>query len=251
MRAPYVRLVMIFIIAIMITTLPIFAVSAEDYYAAAQKAYQQGNYNEAISNIDNAIKLDSTKVDYYLVRAQIKINLKNFTEAIVDDLNKVIELNPKNPKIVEIYNNRGYAKYHLKDYTGAITDYNKAIELDPKYALAYFNRGLVKTKTHDYTGAVSDYSKIIAMNPKNPVAYHDRGVVKYLVGDYTGAITDFDKAIELDPKYALAYNFRGESKEKLGNFAGAADDYTIAAKLDPDNQYIKDNFKRVHKIKIF
>ena len=34
----------------------------------------------------------------------------------------------------EIKHNRG-------DYRGAIADYDKAIELDPNYALAYTNRG--------------------------------------------------------------------------------------------------------------
>ena len=33
-------------------------------------------------------------------------------------------------------------KYDRVDYTGAIADLDKAIELDPNYALAYTNRGL-------------------------------------------------------------------------------------------------------------
>ena len=35
-------------------------------------------------------------------------------------------------------------KYDRVDYTGAIADLDKAIELDPNYALAYTNRGLAK-----------------------------------------------------------------------------------------------------------
>tara|TARA_B100000780_G_C21069733_1_gene430387 strand:- start:1043 stop:1231 length:189 start_codon:yes stop_codon:yes gene_type:complete len=37
----------------------------------------------------------------------------------------------------ESYNDRGDAKYNLKDYYGAIADYNKAIEINPNYARAY------------------------------------------------------------------------------------------------------------------
>ena len=42
------------------------------------------------------------------------------------------------------YFNSGYDKAEAKDYYGAISDYTKAIELDPNYANAYYNRGLSK-----------------------------------------------------------------------------------------------------------
>ena len=37
-----------------------------------------------------------------------------------------------------------FQKTNLKDYNGAISDYNKAIELDPNDADAYYNRGNLK-----------------------------------------------------------------------------------------------------------
>ena len=42
--------------------------------------------------------------------------------------------------------NRGNAKAELKEYKGAIKDYDKAIELDPNFAGAYMNRGNVKNE---------------------------------------------------------------------------------------------------------
>ena len=61
----------------------------------------------------------------------------------------------------EEYFNSGLAKYELKDYSRAISDYTKAIELTPA-SNAYFNRGLAKKKLEDYYGAISDYNKSIA-----------------------------------------------------------------------------------------
>ena len=37
-------------------------------------------------------------------------------------------------------------KYDRGNYTGAIADLDKAIELDPNFATAYMNRGLAKAE---------------------------------------------------------------------------------------------------------
>ena len=58
------------------------------------------------------------------------------------------------------YNKRGAAKDDLKDYNGAISDYTKAIEINPNYANAYYNRGISKYYSNDYYGACIDAKKV-------------------------------------------------------------------------------------------
>lgn len=63
------------------------------------------------------------------------------------------------PDFVYAYYNRGNVLSMLKDYRGALADYDKAIELNPDFAEAYFNRGL----THIFLGnnklGIADLSK--------------------------------------------------------------------------------------------
>ena len=60
----------------------------------------------------------------------------------------------------EEYFNRGVAKSDgLGDHKGAIQDYNKAIELNPNYALAYGLRGLSKIKLGQKDSGCLDLSK--------------------------------------------------------------------------------------------
>jgi tetratricopeptide (TPR) repeat protein len=50
-------------------------------------------------------------------------------------------LDDKTENIKASWNNKGVALYNQNNYTGAIYCYDKAIEIDPKYALAWSNKG--------------------------------------------------------------------------------------------------------------
>ena len=145
----------------------------------------------------------------------------NDDSGAISDYTKAIELNPDN---ADAYNNRGVSKNNLKDDSGAIDDYTKAIELNPNYAAAYNNRGVSKNDLKDYSGAINDYTKAIELEPNYIIAYNNRGVSKRYLKDYSGAIIDFTKAIELDPNDTTAYNNRSLAKYSLDDYSGAITD---------------------------
>lgn len=83
-----------------------------------------------------------------------------------------------------------------------------------------------------YDRAISDYDKAIEINPKDTDAYHNRGLAYYDKGQNDQAISDYDNAIEIDPKYALAYNNRGFTYfVKLGNKVKGCADWKKACEL--------------------
>jgi len=144
------------------------------------------------------------------------------------------------------YHDRGEKKSELEDYTGAIADYSKAIQLKPDYVDAYSNRGVAKRKKLDYTGAFADYSMAIQLNPDYADAYNNRGVAKYFLQDYTGSITDLNKAIQLRPDYVDYFYSRGSAKYALQDYTGALIDFNKAIQLKPDNAtfyYTRGNIK--------
>ena len=57
----------------------------------------------------------------------------------------------------ETYTSRGICYTFLKNYQTAISDYSRAISLNPKHGLAYFNRGVAYHKLGDINKACSDY----------------------------------------------------------------------------------------------
>jgi tetratricopeptide (TPR) repeat protein len=128
---------------------------------------------------------------------------KGDLDGAISDYSKAIEINPR---YVAAYNNRGVARKAMGDLDGAIADYNKALEIDPRYAFGYNNRGNARKAKGDIDGAISDYNKAIEIDPRDVSAYSNRGTARKTKGDIDGAISDYNKAIEIDPNNASGYN---------------------------------------------
>jgi len=92
---------------------------------------------------------------------------------------------------------KGKAKFELKDHQGAISDYTKAIEINPKYKMAFYNRGYTKYELKDYKGAITDFNKAIEIDPSNERAYFNRAVSKFSIGQKDSGCMDLKKALEL------------------------------------------------------
>ena len=168
--------------------------------------------------------------DIYNSRGNAYYNLGQYPKAI-SEYTKAIELDPKHAKA---YCHRGVVYRKLGKLDQAISEYNKALELDPNYAAAYNNRGNVYSDLGQYPKAICDFTRAILLNPKYATAYYNRGVAYGNLGQYNQAISDYTRAIELDAKYAMAYNNRGNAYGRLGQYLQAISDFTRAIEIDPE-----------------
>jgi tetratricopeptide (TPR) repeat protein len=147
-----------------------------------------------------ASQLQKTALEYYR-KGNARYDLGDYQGAI-DDYNQALKLDPNNAKA---YYNRGIARSDLGDNQGAIDDYTQAIKLDPNNAYAYNtnnayaynNRGFARYNLGDKQGAIDDYTQAIKLDPNNAYAYNNRGFARYNLGDNQGAMDDLQKAAEL------------------------------------------------------
>jgi len=63
--------------------------------------------------------------------------------------------------------------------------------------ISYYNRGIVYYVKGKYDQAISDYSKALEINPKDTAAYNNRGLYYYRKGEYDKAWEDVRKAQSL------------------------------------------------------
>ena len=65
----------------------------------------------------------------------------------------------------------GYEKLAKGDLKAAIENFNKAISIDPKNPQAYAGLGNAYTKKGDTEAAIETFNKAISINPNNTYAY--------------------------------------------------------------------------------
>jgi tetratricopeptide (TPR) repeat protein len=119
-----------------------------------------------------------------------------------------------------------------EDFTGAIKELNKAIEIKPDFAEAYDKRGVVNTKMYNYDKALRDLTKAINLKKNYAEAYSHRGIVQYVLQNFKKADADYTRAIEVNPQYAKAYYNRGLARLMLDDYTGAMLDMRQALDLN-------------------
>lgn len=81
-------------------------------------------------------------------------------ETIYNDIIDFVS-NEENYKDAKSEFAKGSSSFNQSQYTDAITYFSKAIELDPNYAQAYLRRSMVKAHIKEYTKAIKDFDKAI------------------------------------------------------------------------------------------
>ncbi|HEY5918015.1 MAG TPA: tetratricopeptide repeat protein [Chryseolinea sp.] len=152
---------------------------------------------------------------------------REFTEALMN-LNKALDIDPN---YAPAYFLRGNIKDNFDDRHGAMKDYNMALEKNPKFGDAFFARGNVKMKLQDYYGAIADFTSCISLNENNIEAYFNRGKAKQFLQAYEDAINDCSKIIQLHPKNVDAYYMRGVLRIEFGDMKNGCLDLSKAGEL--------------------
>jgi len=198
----------------------------------------QEDYERAIRDYNQAIRLDPTLASAYNNRAYVHWKKKDYSRALLD-YDQAIRLDEK---FALAYNGRGNVYAAKNNYDRAILDYNQAIRLDSNNAvayhnrgIAYHNRGIAYRKKGDYDRAIQDYNEAIRLNPKDPLVYNDRGITYRNKGDYDRAIQNYNQAIRLNAGYANAYINRGNVYSDKKDYDRAIQNYTPPIRLEPND----------------
>ncbi|MDJ0555829.1 MAG: tetratricopeptide repeat protein [Microcoleaceae cyanobacterium MO_207.B10] len=130
----------------------------------------------------------------------------------------------------EIYH-QAVARATTKDYSRAIEEFSRVIEINPQFAAAYYGRGLANFDLGNTEKAIADYTQAIEINPNYIDAYLGRGIARLAVGDFSGSIADANQIVSINSNYAPAYKLLGNAYRKQDNKKAAIYHFKQGAEL--------------------
>jgi lipoprotein NlpI/uncharacterized RDD family membrane protein YckC len=210
---------------------------AEAYTNRGVAYGEKDQYGKAISDFSKAIEINPRDAKAYYLRAFVYLHKKE-DEKAWDDVHKAQNFGGQVPPrflkaFGEAYKRRGFGWAKKGEWTRAIADFNKAIELTPDDAMAYLYRGSSCAEKDEIDQAIADYNKAIEIEPRNAWAYSQRGLAYNRKGQYDKAIAEYTEAIEIDPLNTPFYVNRGDAWDHKGNLDRAIANYNKAIELDP------------------
>lgn len=190
-------------------------IRARLYNSKAITYDMMGRHEEAITNYDNAIKLDPTNDTYY--------NNKGFsalmggqTDEAIFAFKEAIGINFSNKTA---HANLGYA-YGLKGLNElALNEFKLASD----EASAYNNLGYIYFKNDNMAGAVGAYDNALRINPGMLSAYYNRGRAYELLGDADKAIQSYQEFLKHTTKSSEAEEAFNRIRTLRGETGGEKD----------------------------
>lgn len=211
------------------------------FLGRARLRLELGDTLGARADIDQALSINRNAVNGYIMRADIAINSHADYAAALSDMDQAIKLQPR---YAGFFINRAYLRYMTDDIQGAFADYDYALQLEPENTVAMFNRGLMRAEVHETDKAVTDFSRVLAIDPDDYKALYNRAIILSETGRLDRAIADLDKLIEVFPDFAAAYFMRFDAKRRKGDMRGAEKDYNkslslaqTTVQLDPSGRF--------------
>jgi tetratricopeptide (TPR) repeat protein len=108
--------------------------------------------------------------------------------------NKVIAVQPNNHVA---YYNLGVIAQQQQNTAAALTQYGRALAINPRYVPALFNEATIYT-TSDPTRAISVFRRVVALQPVAPTAYLDLGKLEISHGQPKRGVKDLATALTQD-----------------------------------------------------
>lgn len=191
---------------------------------------------------------DRTLEDVFLVQSDVAQQIAGALKAKLSGKEKqLVAKRPTENLSAYDYYLKGrsyYERFHKQDNDTAIELYQKAIQLDPNFALGYAGLADAYSKgpTYGYPETTMDKafelaSKAIALDPNLAEGYKALGNAYFYKGKLRRALEAQHKAIELNPNYAVVIGNLGNTYAQIGNLEEALRWTKKNVELDPTTAF--------------
>lgn len=161
----------------------------------------------------------------------------------IEELNQAIRVAPDNwlgyRARGETYYTRGYTRSITSDYSLAVPDLKRAIELNSTDELAWQVLGQTYIMMRAWEDAQVALTASLKINLRNVESLKARAYVYQQLREYNTAIIDLGEAVKLAPNDVQVLGGLGDAYLYKGDYSHAADWFTEAIRLFPDNAALR------------
>ncbi len=144
--------------------------SFDELLTLAQDTANSGDWAGAIALLDQAILMNNTNAQAFLLRGNVYKASGDLAQAI-NNYDQAVAIDPN---LSAAFQNRGLAYAELGETTQALADLSHAIEISPGFALAYRNRAELQRSLGNTSAASFDLQVYLSLVPNAP----DRAAVE-------------------------------------------------------------------------
>lgn len=186
-------------------------VSVHDRVKAAHALMKEERLDEAMVELEAALKLDPNSLPAHLAVATVKFRQKQFALALD----------------------------HMKD----------VLRLDPMHLRAHLRCSQIYLAGGDYDKALTAAEDAIRIDPKVDVPHLAAGNICLLKGDISRAKEHLVTALRLNPRSARARQKMAKALERTGQIEEALGQLNAAARVEPDNASVFQDVGKLHLIR--
>lgn len=201
------------------------------YFYRALAQFKLGHYKDAIEDFDKVHKLDSNSAIIYAYKgfAYRQLGMEEESlEAFKQYMQTRDSLSAIDYKLI------GKARLKTGDIDGAITNFERALEIEPGEAeYFYLFRALYANEAYDK--ALRQINNAIKLNSEFYGYFLNRGNTQLRLGKFEQALMDYDYALQLEPGVADSYYLRGKALDTLKRHEEAIIDFSRAIQLNPND----------------
>ncbi len=206
----------------------------------AVKYYQSGDMSQAEIISTQIIQISPYHPDALHLLGVIALQTGNGNSAL-EFISKAIHIHPT----TQMYCNMGNA-FQLQGNLDAAIEWNqKALSIEPSYAVAHYSIGNILKDQGKLDAAVGCFQKTLSLDSKYIEAHNNLGLVFYLQGKLDKATECYQQAIALSPNHAKAHNNLGAVFKEQGKLDAASECFQKAISLEPNYFEAHNNFGTV------
>jgi choline-sulfatase len=194
----------------------------------AGDAFQAHNFQAGQDLLEKVREKDPQMYVVPFMLGEAEARRENWAAAAAE-LKKCLELNPN---FDQAMTGLARALYYLGDAAGAKSWVEKALKYNPQNYRAWYQMGIIQSKT-DKVAAASAYEKALSIQPNFALGQRGLGMLQFQQQNYTDAAKHLARSVDLGLTDAKLFNFLGISYSRTNRQQKAIESYREALQLDP------------------